>query len=108
MLPSSIYLRISGCARDPSASPHDGLIPPKTFAMLIPRPSRPSKPVRIWHRRPPSASAWIESQQLSLVAVAVAQTIGHNVFLYVCDKTTILGRVISVSEGPCRPPEAIL
>jgi hypothetical protein len=41
-------------------------------------------------------------------AVAVAQTLGHNGFLCVCDKAMILGRVISVSQGPCRPPGALL
>ena len=47
------------------------------------------------------------SAAVALCAEAVAQTTGHSVFLYVCDKTTTLGRAISVAKGPWRPPAAI-
>ncbi len=58
----------------------------------------------------PSGKAIVTIRRLRrvLLAEAVAQTTGHSVFLYVCDKTTILGRAISVAKGPWRPPAAIL
>jgi hypothetical protein len=51
--------------------------------------------------------SWRSAYPLDL-AEAVAQTRGPGDFLCMCDKMWIPRRVISVSEGPHRPAEALL